>query len=87
MLALLKNTLMTDLGMPDMSGWEVASEIRSRRPGTPVILVTGWGSTLSHEEVERSGVSAVVHKPFEIQELIDATGAVLSRLRDDDRSR
>jgi DNA-binding response OmpR family regulator len=72
-----------------MSGWEVASEIRAQHPGIPVILVTGWGSTLSRQEVERSGVSAVVHKPFEIQELIKTTGTVLARCRDrdDDRSR
>jgi PAS domain S-box-containing protein len=81
--------VLTDLGMPDMSGWEVASKIRAQHPGTPVILVTGWGSTLSHEEVKRSGVSAVVHKPFEIQELIQTTSAVLGRHRDrdDDRRR
>ncbi|HXV77677.1 MAG TPA: response regulator [Candidatus Polarisedimenticolaceae bacterium] len=79
--------VLTDLGMPDMSGWEVASEIRAHRPHVPVILVTGWGATLSREEVERSGVSAVVHKPFEIQELIETTGAVLARCRDDERPR
>jgi PAS domain S-box-containing protein len=79
--------VMTDLGMPDMSGWEVATEIRAQRPHVPVILVTGWGATLSHEEVERSGVSAVVHKPFEIDELIATAGAVLGRPKTDGQPR
>ena len=69
--------VLTDLGMPDMSGWEVASQIRSLHPEVPVILVTGWGTTLSKDEVRRSGVSAVVHKPFEIQELVQAASDVL----------
>jgi len=69
--------VMTDLGMPDMSGWEVASTIRKERPGVPVILVTGWGTTLSKDEVERCGISAVVHKPFEIQELLDTASKIL----------
>jgi CheY-like chemotaxis protein len=73
--------VMTDLGMPDMSGWEVATKIRSERPDTPVILVTGWGSTLSPEDVQRCGISAVVHKPFEIQEVIDTANAVLGGRR------
>jgi PAS domain S-box-containing protein len=69
--------VMTDLGMPDMSGWEVASTIRRKRPDVPIVLVTGWGTTLSTEEVERCGISAVVHKPFEIQELLDTASKVL----------
>jgi CheY-like chemotaxis protein len=69
--------VLTDLGMPDISGWEVAATIRRHRPDVPIVLVTGWGTTLSKEEVERSGVCAVVHKPFEIQELLDTTDKVL----------
>lgn len=69
--------VMTDLGMPDMSGWEVASTIRRERPDVPIVLVTGWGTTLSTDEVERCGINAVVHKPFEIQELLDTASRVL----------
>jgi len=69
--------VMTDLGMPDMSGWEVATTIRQERPEVPVILVTGWGTTLDKDEVERCGISAVIHKPFEIQELLDTASKVL----------
>ncbi len=36
--------VLTDLGMPGMTGWEVARAIRSRWPLLPVALVTGWGS-------------------------------------------
>jgi CheY-like chemotaxis protein len=71
--------VMTDLGMPDMSGWEVANKIRSTRPGVPVVLVTGWGTTLDKNEVERYGISAVVHKPFEINELLETANMVLHR--------
>ena len=69
--------VMTDLGMPDMSGWEVATTIRRERPNVPIVLVTGWATTLSEDEVERCGINAVVHKPFEIQELLDTASRVL----------
>jgi CheY-like chemotaxis protein len=79
--------VLTDLGMPDMSGWEVASRIRSAHPGVPVVLVTGWGTTISHDEVERRGITAVVHKPFEIKELLDTTQRVLRDASEADPAR
>src|SRR5262249_5315116 len=33
--------VLTDLGMPDMSGWEVAERMNELRPGVPVAVVTG----------------------------------------------
>ena len=69
--------VLTDLGMPDISGWEVASRIRERHPQLPVVLVTGWGTTVATDAVERYGIAAVVHKPFEIRELLATADAVL----------
>lgn len=69
--------VFTDLGMPDMSGWEVAATIGREKPGLPVALVTGWGASLDEEEARRKGVVAVVHKPFEIDELIRTAAALL----------
>jgi PAS domain S-box-containing protein len=71
--------VLTDLGMPDMSGWEVVHRIHADTPELPVVLVTGWGSTISEEEAERGGVAAVVHKPFEIKDLLHTTTTILSQ--------
>jgi CheY-like chemotaxis protein len=70
--------VMTDLGMPDMSGWEVAGRIRETMPEVPVVLVTGWGTTITDEEIEQAGVAAIVHKPFELEDLLDTTQRVLA---------
>ncbi len=63
--------VLTDLGMPDMSGWEVASNLRKQDPDLPIVLVTGWGTTIDEQEIARSGVCGVVHKPFEIRDLVE----------------
>ena len=34
---------VTDLGMPGLSGWEVARRIHAVHPEIPVALITGWG--------------------------------------------
>jgi PAS domain S-box-containing protein len=69
--------VFTDLGMPDMSGWEVAASIGRAKPGLPVALVTGWGSSLDEEDARRKGVVAIVHKPFEIDELVRTAARLL----------
>jgi PAS domain S-box-containing protein len=73
--------VFTDLGMPDMTGWEVADRIRNEDPKVPVVLVTGWGASLDEEEVRRRGISAVVHKPFEIDDLVRTAASVLGKGR------
>jgi PAS domain S-box-containing protein len=71
--------VFTDLGMPDMSGWDVAEQVRSAKPGLAVALITGWGTSLDEGDAARRGVAAVVHKPFEIDELLAVAHRLLSR--------
>jgi PAS domain S-box-containing protein len=71
--------VFTDLGMPDMSGWEVAEKINDLRPGIPVALVTGWGTALDEGDARKKGVTAIVHKPFEIDELVRIAHELLSK--------
>ncbi|NIQ78727.1 MAG: response regulator, partial [Anaerolineae bacterium] len=61
--------VFTDLGMPEMSGWEVARTIKGRDPGMPVVLVTGWASSVSKKEMKASGVDIVLGKPFEREQM------------------
>jgi DNA-binding NtrC family response regulator len=62
--------VITDLGMPDIDGQQVARMIKAVSPNTPVIMMTGWG-TISDEEGSAQEVDAVVGKPPRMQELND----------------
>ena len=68
--------VISDLGMPDMNGWDVAASIQERWPGLPVGLITGWGETEITRE-ERSRVNFVINKPFDKAVL----GATMSDIR------
>jgi CheY-like chemotaxis protein len=70
--------IFSDLGMPDLSGWEVAEQIFRDKPAQPLILVTGWGATLEESELERRGITEVVHKPFDINDLIEVTARTIT---------
>jgi len=64
--------VLTDLGMPEMNGWEVVKMIKKETPQTPVVLITGWGTNLDEEKVKESGVDGIIGKPFQVNEVIEA---------------
>ena len=69
--------VITDLGMPDMTGWDVVRAIRARRPDTPVLLLTGWGEVV--ETPEGVSVDGLISKPFDVAKLAAAVGEALAR--------
>ena len=70
--------LFTDLGMPVLSGWELAAQARTLHPGLPVVLVTGWGHQLDPDRVRESGVVGVVAKPYRIADIRRAVAQALA---------
>lgn len=65
----LFDLVISDLGMPDMNGWELLSQIKQRDPRVPTILITGWGRQLSDDEARERGVDYVIEKPFDKDDL------------------
>jgi CheY-like chemotaxis protein len=56
--------VFTDIGMPGMSGWELAREIRQTDKKIPIAVITGWGEAVASHEQKAAGVDWVVAKPF-----------------------
>jgi signal transduction histidine kinase/CheY-like chemotaxis protein len=56
--------VFTDVGMPGMSGWELACEIRKLNPRLPIAVITGWGEAVGSNEQKAAGVNWIVAKPF-----------------------
>jgi signal transduction histidine kinase/CheY-like chemotaxis protein len=56
--------VFTDVGMPGMSGWELAREIRQLNKWIPIAVITGWGEAVGSNEQKAAGVDWVVAKPF-----------------------
>ncbi|RMG61544.1 MAG: PAS domain-containing hybrid sensor histidine kinase/response regulator, partial [Calditrichaeota bacterium] len=65
------DVVLTDLGMPGMSGWEVAREVKARQPETYTILVTGWGMQAEEELAQHSYVDKIISKPYDLHALIE----------------
>jgi GAF domain-containing protein len=71
---------LIDLGLPGMSGWEVAAQLRQSQPHVPLVLVTGWGDRLDPGELERSGICQVIAKPFRTDQVLRVVADRTSRL-------
>jgi DNA-binding NtrC family response regulator len=62
-------TVLTDLSMPGMDGLELMSQIVSRDPSLPVILLTAHGSERVAVEAMKRGAYDYLAKPFDIDEV------------------
>jgi CheY-like chemotaxis protein len=69
--------LFTDLGMPDLSGLEMARQARTLRPDLPVILVTGWGHQVDAETLTAERVNALLAKPYRMEDVLHVVAEVL----------
>ena len=70
------DVVLTDLGLPDMTGWEVARHVKELSSKTPVALITGWGLNLAQEEIERRGVDLLIKKPIEPRTFLSRLAAL-----------
>jgi signal transduction histidine kinase/ActR/RegA family two-component response regulator len=61
------DAVFTDIGMPGMSGWELARAIRARDAQLPLAVITGWGDAVGAAEQKAAQVNWVVTKPFSMQ--------------------
>jgi DNA-binding response OmpR family regulator len=62
--------VVTDLALPDFSGWVIAKEVKDKNANTPVIMLTGWGIDITVNDAKKRGVDYLITKPFELDELL-----------------
>jgi PAS domain S-box-containing protein len=65
------NLLLTDVGLPRMSGRELADVARGWREGLPILFMTGYAETAINRQVFLGSGMDMLVKPFQISELLD----------------
>lgn len=65
------DAVFTDIGMPGMSGWELAREIRQINASIPIAVITGWGEAVGSHEQKEARVNWVVPKPFTADRIVE----------------
>ncbi len=65
------DVVLLDLGMPKLTGFDVARRIRERWHGEPIVLValTGWGQEEDRRQTQEAGFDHHLVKPVELPAL------------------
>lgn len=74
------DVLISDIGMPDMDGFELCNLVKEARPDLPVFLITG-----RHEKADRGrGNNLFFRKPFDARVLLTAVEDALHNRNQED---
>ncbi len=75
------DVVLTDISMPGLSGLELLGHLRQKRPGTPVIVISGIGDRTHAEGLTRLGAFDFILKPFRLEEVELSVGRALEHGR------
>ncbi|MBP6819951.1 MAG: sigma-54-dependent Fis family transcriptional regulator [Acidobacteria bacterium] len=71
--------VITDVQMPGASGDQLLAVVRQKRPETPVIVITAFGSIEQAVELVKGGAFQYLTKPFETPDLLQTVTEALDR--------
>ena len=70
--------VITDMTMPGLTGKELSLELLKLYPSIPIILCTGYSSSISKEDADKIGIREFCMKPFDISQLANTVRKVLN---------
>src|SRR5436190_1038688 len=59
------DAIVTDIKIPGMDGLELLAEIRTHRPDTPILMITGYGELDLVVQAVRAGAYDFIRKPID----------------------
>ncbi len=71
--------VITDMTMPDMTGIQLAGELKKIRPDIPVIIFSGFSDQINEEKCRALGIQGYAMKPLMRQEIAETIRKVLDK--------
>lgn len=74
------DSIIADIRLPDMSGYELMVRLKELIEPVPLILMTGFGYDPGHSIVKarQAGLQAVLYKPFRLDQLLENLETVVA---------
>jgi two-component system chemotaxis response regulator CheY len=82
-LALMKSTkfdlIISDMNMPNMTGWELIRQLKSdpQTSEIPVVVLSAQNTSEDYDEAYKAGCSAFIGKPVDIPSFLEKIGEIL----------
>ncbi|MBF0273132.1 MAG: PAS domain-containing protein [Magnetococcales bacterium] len=73
------SALITDYSMPQMTGVEMAHQVKAIRPDVPILLCTGLGSDTFQTEDQDTAIDVILHKPISIGHFSEVLDTLIKR--------
>jgi CheY-like chemotaxis protein len=67
---------IVDVRLPDIDGLKLLKVIKFNYPDLPVVIITGYGSEATQEEVKYQKAEAYLEKPFSMEDLAEILAAI-----------
>jgi CheY-like chemotaxis protein len=61
------DAVISDVVMPELSGFDLVARLRERRPGLPIIMMSSYFSEALEDEARSKGAVGLVSKPFKLE--------------------
>lgn len=72
------DVLLLDVMMPGLAGFSLFSEIRTRQPHVPIILISGYSADQTVHSLLNAGARELIQKPFTLEKLAGAIRRALA---------
>ncbi len=69
--------ILTDQTMPDLTGIELAEEIKKIKKDIPVILISGFNEKINDKELNKTGINQFLTKPVDTAKIAQSIRSVI----------
>lgn len=71
--------IITDFGLPGLSGWDLARASKRYQTDTPVVAISSWQGKDAENKLADFGIDIVIWKPFRFDEILQAIHSLCRR--------
>ncbi|MCK5163353.1 MAG: response regulator, partial [Desulfobacula sp.] len=69
--------VITDLTMPEFTGYQLSEEILKIRPDIPIVICTGYGEHINKKKYDLQGIKGFLNKPVAVKDMSNTVRDIL----------